>query len=68
MIIADIQLRWIEYLQNILNRRSKRRGGQLTRVNLVRERSISLLQSRYGYTKEKAISELDKYYSKAQLY
>jgi hypothetical protein len=68
MIIADIQLRWIEFLQYILNRRSKRRGSQFTRVNLVRERSISLLQIRYGYTKEKATSELNKYYSKARLY
>lgn len=69
MSIADVKFRWIEFLQNILNRRrSKRRGSQLTRANLVRERSIRLLQNRYGYTKEKATAELNKYYSKAQLY
>jgi len=68
MIIADLKLRWIEFRQRILNRQSKRRGVQLARVDLARERSISLLQKRYGYSREKATSELDKYYSKAQLY
>jgi hypothetical protein len=31
------------------------------------ERSISILQKRFGYTREKAKSELSKHYSKARL-
>lgn len=67
MIIATIELKWNEFRQNILNRRNKRRNDQLNRVNSVRERSIKLLQQRYGYTKEKATSELKKHYSKTWL-
>lgn len=67
MIIATIELKWNEFRQNILNQRNKRRNDQLSRVNSIRERSIKLLQQRYGYTKEKADSELKKHYSKTWL-
>ena len=68
MITADVQLRWIEFRQYILNWQSKRQSNQLAQVNLVRERSINILQNRYGYSKEQAKSELIKHYSKALLY
>ena len=68
MTIADIRFRWNEFFQNILNRKSKRYSIQLARGDLARERSIRLLQNRYGYSKEQAKSELSKHYSKAKLY
>jgi hypothetical protein len=45
----------------------KRRNDHLIKVNNLRERSISILQKRYGYTKEQATSELDKHYPRAWL-
>jgi hypothetical protein len=57
MIIAGIKLKW----------RNKRRHTHLMKVNSVRERSISILQKRYGYSREEAAYQLDKYYSKAWL-
>lgn len=45
----------------------KRSDDQLTRVTGKREQFIRILQSRYGYNKEEAMSELDKHYSKARL-
>jgi uncharacterized protein YjbJ (UPF0337 family) len=46
----------------------KRSDDQLTRVTGKREQFIRILQSRYGYNKEEAMSELDKHYSKAKLF
>ena len=68
MTIAGLKLKWIEFRQKSFNWRSKRSSVQLVKVNLVRERSIRLLQSRYGYTREKATFELNNYYPKARLY
>jgi len=45
----------------------KRSDDQLTKANSKRELFIGILQKRYGYTKEKAASELDRHYSKARL-
>ena len=56
-----------EIRQKIINWQEKRRDDQLTKFNRVHERSISILQKRYGYTREKATSELIKHYSKAWL-
>jgi hypothetical protein len=36
-------------------------------VNSVRERSMIILQKRYGYTREEATYQLDNYYSRAWL-
>ena len=46
----------------------KRRDNQITKANSKREQSIGILRKRYGYTKEKAASELDEHYPKARLY
>lgn len=59
--------KWEEFRRNVLNWRNKRRNDQLSKVNLVQERSISILQRRYGYTREQAISELNKHYPGAWL-
>ena len=67
MIIAVIGLKWDEFRRKVINWRKKRRNDQLIKVTGVHERSISILQKRYGYTKEKAASELNKHYSKAWL-
>jgi hypothetical protein len=67
MIIAVVQLKWTEFRRNLINGWKKRRNDQFTKVNSVRERSISILQKRYGYSREDAIYQLDKHYSVAWL-
>ena len=67
MKIAIIESSWDEFRQKIINWWNKRRNDQLARVERAQERSISILQKRYGYTREKAKSELSKHYSKARL-
>lgn len=56
-----------EFRQKIINWQNKRQNDQLIKFNRVHERSISILQKRYGYTKEKATSELIKHYPNAWL-
>ena len=56
-----------EIRQKIINWQEKRRDDQLIKFDRVHERSISILQKRYGYSREKATSELIKHYSKAWL-
>jgi uncharacterized protein YjbJ (UPF0337 family) len=46
----------------------KRSDDRLIKANNKREHSIGILQKRYGYTKEKATSELDEHYPKARLF
>ena len=60
-------IKWDEFRQKIINWRKKRRDDQLIKVNSVNERSITILQKRYGYTREKAIDELNKHYLSAWL-
>ncbi len=67
MKIAVIAVNWNEFRRNILNGWNKRHNDQLIKVNSKRERSISFLQERYGYSREQAIYQLDKYYSRAWL-
>jgi hypothetical protein len=45
----------------------KRRGDELAATALTEERSIRILQKRYGYTREQAAYQLHKYYPKARL-
>ena len=56
-----------EIRQKIIHWQEKRRDDQVIKFNRVHERSISILQKRYGYSREKATSELIKHYSKAWL-
>ena len=64
---TGIESKWGGFRQNILNWWNHRRSGQLIQGNSVRERSLSLLQKRYGYTREEAVSALDKHYPQARL-
>jgi hypothetical protein len=67
MTIARVDLKWFQFRQKIINWQNRHRKDQLARVDRARERSISILQNRYGYTREQATSELDKHYSTAWL-
>ena len=53
--------------QTIINWQEKRRNDQMIRFNKIHERSITILQKRYGYTREQATSQLIKHYSNAWL-
>ena len=48
--------------------RKKRKDNQISKADSKREQSIGILRKRYGYTKEKAASELDEHYPKAKLW
>ena len=63
MTIARGDIKWFQFSQRILRHRS----DQIAKVDHARERSISILQKRYGYDREKAITELDRHYSRARL-
>ena len=65
--IEEIKMLIDEIRQKIINRRNKNRSNPFTKVNSGRERSISILQKRYGYTREQATSQLDKHYSNTWL-
>ena len=67
MKISVIELKWDEFRQKIILRLNKRRKRQLASDDNTQKRSIAILQKRYGYTREQAISELKKHYSKAWL-
>ena len=58
-----LESKWDEFRTKILNWGNKRRNDQLIKVNGVRERSINILKKRYGYSREKAIEELNTHYS-----
>ncbi|HSL43741.1 MAG TPA: hypothetical protein VK897_09940 [Anaerolineales bacterium] len=62
-----VDTRWYEFRRKVLDWRNKRRNDQFDKVSLVHERSISILQNRYGYSREEAIYQLENYYSKAWL-
>ena len=62
-----VDMRWYEFRRKVLDWRNKRRNDQFDKVSLVHERSISILQNRYGYSREEAIYQLENYYSKAWL-
>lgn len=67
MAITTVQSRWNEFRRNLINGWNKRRDNRFDTMNNVRERSISILQKRYGYGREEAIYQLDKHYSTAWL-
>ena len=67
MKFVVIESNWDEFRRKVLTWWQKPRNDQLLKANSVRERSIRILQNRYGYTKDQATSELDKHYSKAWL-
>lgn len=60
-------VKWFQFREKLLNWRTKQRDDQFISADLARERSIRILQKRYGFSRERAGFELDKYYSKARL-
>jgi hypothetical protein len=63
MINAVNKSKWNEFRRKFLSWWNKGRNDQATKVDHAYERSISILQKRYGYTKEEARSQLHKHYS-----
>jgi hypothetical protein len=64
---AMFESKWNESRRKVLNWWNTRHNDQFIKVNSVRERSINILQKRYGYSREEATSQLDKHYSRAWL-
>jgi uncharacterized protein YjbJ (UPF0337 family) len=63
-----IEVKWKEFSGKILALRDKLSDDdQLTLNSSQREQFAGILQKRYGYTKEKAASELNEHYSKIKL-
>ena len=67
MINDIINLTWKELHDKIRKLRDKRSAPQPTKVNSKSEQFVGILQKRYGYSKDKATSELNKHYSKILL-
>jgi hypothetical protein len=59
--------KWDGFYRNVFGWWNNRRHDQSNHGDRAYERSISILQKRYGYTREEARSQLDKHYSKAWL-
>jgi hypothetical protein len=67
MKIAVLESKWNKFRQNSMNPWNQRRNDQIASADSAQERSISILQKRYGFTTEQATSEFKKHYSKARL-
>ena len=67
MKLAVSELKWFELRKRIIRWQKKRDDDQLARVERAEEHSISILQKRYGYTREQATAELHKHYANARL-
>ena len=67
MKTSAAELKWFQFRERIIDWRKKRHQDERAVIDHARERSIGILQKRYGYTYEQAASALDKYYSKAWL-
>lgn len=64
---ADNKLKWDGFYRNVFSWWNKRSNTQSAKAEHAYERSIKILQKRYGYTREEAESQLNKHYSKAWL-
>ena len=67
MKTAIAELKWFRFHQRIIDWRKSRHDDQLATLDRAEERSIRILQKRYGYTQEQAKYQLRKYYSQAWL-
>ena len=63
MINDVFEVKWKEFRGKIRKWWDERSGARLVKVNSKREQFVGILQKRYGYTKEKATSELNQHYS-----
>ena len=55
---------WKAIVSKILNSQGQPNPYHLKMINREREEFVEILQKRYGYTKEKATSELNTHYAK----
>ena len=60
-------LKWFQFRERIIAWQKKLAEDQLVTVDPGEERSVVILQKRYGFTREQAIYQLRKYYSRARL-
>lgn len=67
MKTAVAELKWFQFRERMIDWRKKRDELHLAAVERSEERSVRILQKRYGYTREQATTELRKHYSKARL-
>jgi hypothetical protein len=67
MTTARDDLKWFQFRRRILHWQNRYHSNQSAAVDHARERSINILQKRYGYNRDEAILELDRHYSKAHL-
>jgi len=67
MINDVLEAKWKEISTIIRSWRDKLIDNQLALNTGQREQFVGILQERYGYSKEKALSELNQHYSKVIL-
>lgn len=67
MTSAVNKLQWDKFRRRFLTWWNKPRNDQRAKADRAYERSISILQKRYGYTREEATLQLNKHYSRARL-
>jgi hypothetical protein len=67
MISTGNKVKRNEFRRTFLNWLNKRSNDQSIKAESAYERSISILQKRYGYTREQATSQLEKHYGNAWL-
>lgn len=67
MKTAVPELKWFQFRKRILDWQKKYAEEQALVVAPNEERSISILQKRYGFSREQAIYQLRKYYPNARL-
>lgn len=67
MKTAVPELKWFQFRERMIDWQRKHAEDQLVTVDPGEERSISILRKRYGFTREQAIYQLRKYYSRARL-
>ena len=60
-------LKWFQFRERIIAWQAKHAEDQPVTVGPGEERSIIILQKRYGFTRAQAIYQLRKYYSQARL-
>jgi hypothetical protein len=68
MLGKFINAKWQMFYGNIQKWAAERRQSQLSEANKRHEQYVSILQKRYGYTRQKATEELEKYYTKVRFY
>ena len=60
------EFKWFQFRERIIAWQKKLAEDQLVTVDPGEERSVVILQKRYGFTREQAIYQLRKYYSKTR--